>query len=589
MMKIGKSILLYKRVLGYMMEASPVYCVLRLVFVILQRISFVLLLQFSILWVTNLIESGHNFYDVVRIVIGVFLFSVVITFFERLLYDKQTLIVRERIIQVVQKQIFSQMRQMPYKAYDDNDMYVKVYRCISSGETEVFESYESLLDLLANMTSSIVLSYLFFELSIPALCIIFLVFVLSIVNNQKISKIEFSYNKDKLNYDRKFSYLQKLFYLPEYISEIKVQNAQNMILSKMDDIYSEHNKLIKYMCTPFVIHKSIIPFLAEFVLGNICLYCILMYQVMVTRTLTIGGFSALFFSVSALRGNLSAVLNSLLNIRGKLLHLDELFSFLKKDHYDIHRTKDIPNNDISVKHVSFSYSGTKKYEIDNVTLSIPFGKKIAIVGTNGAGKTTLIKLIIGLLEPQDGEVCRGGNNILEYDKDNYYNSFFISYQDSNIYAVPVYNNVSMDITYDERRVKECLLQAGMKDGEITDLGLSISKEITEDGVVISKGQKQKIALARALYSDSKYIIMDEPSSAMDPNAEDNLRQILLRYKGKKTIIIISHRLTTTMDSDYIYVMDRGHIVEEGTHYNLMRQNGLYQQMFELQAKKYKDG
>lgn len=147
-----------------MMEASPVYCVLRLVFVILQRISFVLLLQFSILWVTNLIESGHNFYDVVRIVIGVFLFSVVITFFERLLYDKQTLIVRERIIQVVQKQIFSQMRQMPYKAYDDNDMYVKVYRCISSGETEVFESYESLLDLLANMTSSIVLSYLFFEL-----------------------------------------------------------------------------------------------------------------------------------------------------------------------------------------------------------------------------------------------------------------------------------------------------------------------------------------------------------------------------------------------------------------------------------------
>ena len=156
-----------------MMEASPVYCVLRLVFVILQRISFVLLLQFSILWVTNLIESGHNFYDVVRIVIGVFLFSVVITFFERLLYDKQTLIVRERIIQVVQKQIFSQMRRMPYKAYDDNDMYVKVYRCISSGETEVFESYESLLDLLANMTSSIVLSYLFFELSIPALCIIF--------------------------------------------------------------------------------------------------------------------------------------------------------------------------------------------------------------------------------------------------------------------------------------------------------------------------------------------------------------------------------------------------------------------------------
>ena len=125
--------------------------------------------------------------------------------------------------------------------------------------------------------------------------------------------------------------------------------------------------------------------------------------------------------------------------------------------------------------------------------------------------------------------------------------------------------------------------------EITTPSSVISFEITEDGVVISKGQKQKIALARALYSDSKYIIMDEPSSAMDPNAEDNLRQILLRYKGKKTIIIISHRLTTTMDSDYIYVMDRGHIVEEGTHYNLMRQNGLYQQMFELQAKKYKDG
>ena len=234
-----------------MMEASPVYCVLRLVFVILQRISFVLLLQFSILWVTNLIESGHNFYDVVRIVIGVFLFSVVITFFERLLYDKQTLIVRERIIQVVQKQIFSQMRRMPYKAYDDNDMYVKVYRCISSGETEVFESYESLLDLLANMTSSIVLSYLFFELSIPALCIIFLVFVLSIVNNQKISKIEFSYNKDKLNYDRKFSYLQKLFYLPEYISEIKVQNDDRRVFRTLFFRKCIKGKLI--CCIEFIV------------------------------------------------------------------------------------------------------------------------------------------------------------------------------------------------------------------------------------------------------------------------------------------------------------------------------------------------
>lgn len=580
-----KTRVIVRQFFSQMLKVAPIYCILRMIFVVLQRVSYVLLLQYSILWVTNSIESGKTFFGVAKIILIVFFLSVIITFYERLLYDKYTLIVREKMVQMLQKKVFLKLRNMPYALYDHRKMYEKVYRCINSVETEMFELYECFLWLLASLTSSFVLGGLFLELSIQALCIIVFVFVLSIINNKKTSEIDYERNRNELNYKRKSSYMIKLIYLPEHISEIKIQNAKNMLFTKLDGIYKECGARMNKIYLPLLIHKFLLPFFIEFVLGNAFLYCILLHQVILGH-LSIGEFSALFFSVSTLNGNLSEILNSMLRIKSKLLQINELFSFLGKMDNATGKTINIPNKDIYINGISFSYNKMLNASVRDVTLSVPVGKKIAIVGTNGAGKTTLIKLIIRLLESQGGEILMGKKNIKEYNKEDYYKSFFVSFQDCNIYAIPIYNNVSMDIKYDARKVRECLLLAGMEETTIRNLDVCASREITEEGVVFSKGQRQKIALARALYSDANYIIMDEPSSAMDSIAEENFQRVLMNYHSTKTFIIISHRLTTTVNADLIYVMKDGNVVEKGTHRSLMGLEGIYKDMFQLQAKKY---
>ena len=248
--------------------------------------------------------------------------------------------------------------------------------------------------------------------------------------------------------------------------------------------------------------------------------------------------------------------------------------------------------ELEFKNVSFHYPNSDRMILKNVSFKLKNGAKLAIVGANGAGKTTFIKLLCRLYDPTEGEILLNGIDIRKYDYDEYIRLFSIVFQDYKIFSFSVAENVAAGPEFDRERVVQCLKDAGvyervakMKSGIDSRL-LKDQQDGDEEGIEISGGEKQKIALARALYRDAPMVILDEPTSALDPLAEQDIYQRFNEMVSNKTAVFISHRMSSCKFCDEILVFDDGRIVENGTHETLVATGGVYQKMWEAQAQYY---
>ncbi|MBQ3256544.1 MAG: ABC transporter ATP-binding protein [Oscillospiraceae bacterium] len=246
--------------------------------------------------------------------------------------------------------------------------------------------------------------------------------------------------------------------------------------------------------------------------------------------------------------------------------------------------------DIEFKNVSFKYAGSEKYALKNVNLTFKVGERLAVVGMNGSGKTTFIKLMCRLYDPTEGEIYMNDFNIRKYDYRQYLDLFSVVFQDYSLLALPLGNNVSSASAWDTKKAESCLKEVGF--GERYDdmpkrLETPIYKNFDDEGVNISGGEAQKIALARALYKDSPFIILDEPTAALDPIAEAEIYAKFDELVGDKTAIYISHRLSSCRFCDKIVVFDNGEIVQVGSHNELLAdENGKYYELWTAQAQYY---
>ncbi|MBP3617594.1 MAG: ABC transporter ATP-binding protein [Lachnospiraceae bacterium] len=249
--------------------------------------------------------------------------------------------------------------------------------------------------------------------------------------------------------------------------------------------------------------------------------------------------------------------------------------------------------ELEFRNVSFHYPNSDRLILKNISFKLTTGKKLAIVGANGAGKTTFIKLLCRLYDPTEGEILLNGIDIRKYDYDEYIRLFSIVFQDYKIFSFSVAENVAAGPVYDGKRVEECLKEAGiyervsrMKHGIESRL-LKDQQDNDEEGIEISGGEKQKIALARALYRDAPLVILDEPTSALDPLAEQDIYQRFNEMVSDKTAIFISHRMSSCRFCDEVVVFDEGEIVETGIHEELVANDcGVYRKMWDAQAQYY---
>ena len=246
--------------------------------------------------------------------------------------------------------------------------------------------------------------------------------------------------------------------------------------------------------------------------------------------------------------------------------------------------------EVEFKNVSFKYPGCENWALKNVSMKFKVGKRLAIVGENGSGKTTFIKLLCRLYDPQEGEILLNGIDIRKYNYRDYMDVFSVVFQDFQLISQPLGANVAGSARYDAAKARKALLDAGFGDRLETmsdGLNTQLYKDFTENGVEVSGGEAQKIAIARALYKDAPFIILDEPTAALDPIAEAEIYSKFNDIAGDKTAIYISHRLSSCKFCDEIAVFHEGAVIQQGTHENLLADtDGKYYELWHAQAQYY---
>ena len=249
--------------------------------------------------------------------------------------------------------------------------------------------------------------------------------------------------------------------------------------------------------------------------------------------------------------------------------------------------------EIEFCNVSFRYPGAKEYSLRNLSLKFPLGKRLAIVGKNGSGKSTFIKLLCRLYDPTEGEIRLNGVDIREYDYEEYLNIFSVVFQDFKLFSFSLGQNVATTMEYDKEKAEQCLVKAGLSqrlESMRSGLDTALYKDFESEGVEISGGEAQKVALARALYKDAPVVVLDEPTAALDPIAEAEIYTKFNELVGDKTAIYISHRLSSCKFCDEIAVFEEGAVVQRGSHEELLQEtDGLYHALWTAQAQYYEVG
>lgn len=372
----------------------------------------------------------------------------------------------------------------------------------------------------------------------------------------------------------------------------RIYRQQTLISRIHDMVVRRHYEVFSRVCNGIIIRGVPGTLLSR--LSELCSYLIICYYC----TLGVFPVGSVIKYVGCL-GWLTKNIGSLFQFFGEV-RANEPFLRIYLDYFDIKNDmyqgslavekRSDKRFDISFKEVSFRYAGQESYALKNISLKLKVGERLAVVGENGSGKTTFIKLLCRLYDPSEGEIYMNDFNIRKYDYRQYLNLFSVVFQDYTLLSLPLGNNVSSAAVWDSVKAERLLKEAGFGEryGQMPKgLETPLYKDFDEDGVNLSGGEAQKVALARALYRDAPFIILDEPTAALDPIAEAEIYSRFDEIVGDKTAIYISHRLSSCRFCDKIAVFDRGEIVQVGTHAELLADaGGKYYELWNAQAQYY---
>lgn len=498
---------------------------------------------------------------------------------------------REKVYYGLNKTLYEKARQLDLESYDNPEFYNSFILTIESSSDNITNLLGLVRNYVGNLISFLTIAGVL--LTIDPICLVIILAFIGVFLplSKKRGDLQMARRRDNTEYHRRSDYFQRIFYLQDYAKEVRMNDIHPILMDRYndaaDDVIDNQKKYWKKISLVSFIQDAGIQILGfMFVLPLYLGYCVL-----VTKTLSAGDFVAAFngaYSIAVSINFLTVWAVAVFSERGKMI--EKYREFLKADFKikDGSEKADLTEpKEIVIKNMSFTYPGNDEPTLTDINLSIKPYEKIALVGYNGAGKTTLTNLLLRLYDTTEGEILIDGKNIKDVTVDSHRDRFSAVFQDFQLFACKVGENVALSDGFEEEKVKEALSHSGfdkkLKKGTDTEL----LREFDDDGKMLSGGESQKVAIARAFYKNCPYVILDEPSANLDPIAEYNLNQAMIEVAHNKTVIFISHRLSTTVNADRIYVMEKGRIIESGSHDELMKMNGTYAYMFNLQAEKYK--
>lgn len=520
----------------------------------------------------------------------------------------------QRYVPMTAPELYRQLNQMLFdkatnvdiSCYEDAEFYDSYTRASSEAYSRAISVLNNTATVFGSAFASVYVIITIFTINWIAGLFSFLPVIGSFVFGNFINRIEYKRRMEHIPEERRLNYVNRVIYLQKYAKEIRMTKIFSVLDRTYDKAYRKIMQIYdKYWKKLFILGsvKGILCFAVVF--EGMWLFAA--YSAMVTKTIQIGDFVVLANAIVSTTWMLFSFTDSINATYQNALYAENLKSFLAYESKipEDYEGIDVPEKieSIELRNVSFQYpeqAKAGKYALRNVSCIFHAGKRTALVGHNGSGKSTLIKLLMRLYDPTEGVILLNGIDIRAYNLQAYRSLIGTTFQDFELFSMSVLENVIMEKleTADQReRAKAALEKSGiLAEIEKLDKGVDsiLTREFDDSGVILSGGQAQKVAVARSFAKDAPIILLDEPSSALDPIAEYTMYETIMDLckpsrngKGQeKLAIIISHRLSSAAMADTVVLLQEGELKEQGSHLELMERRGIYANMFLKQAESY---
>lgn len=547
----------------------------------------------SVIGLKYIIDEVQNGGDPKKIIFGIAAMLgviVVCEIFTNIFYELFVHREREKMDLGIQSLFYEKAAKLDLSKYDDPGFYSDFILSIEN----TADNLRNVLNLVRGYVEQIIsfaaVAAIMFSIDPVCLIIVLVSVVLFIPLGRYTGNLQTKRREAITEKHRRGDYFARIFYLPDYAGEIRTSGIYPLLRRRFnesaDDVIKTQKSYIRKLDGLFFIQE----FTVQVVGFMLILSLYIGYQTIVTGNMSAGDFVATFNGAVQIGSSvLYLTVYSLRNFTERSKMIDKCRSFLAVENTVTdgkHIAKNGKPETISVENITFSYEGSDKDSINGLSFEIKPKEKIALVGYNGAGKTTLTNLLLRLYDVKSGSIKIGGRDIRDETVMSHRARFAAVFQDFSLFGATVGENVAMTREYDGERVLEALRLAGFTKELPNGADTILLKEFDENGLMLSGGEQQKLAIARVFYKQCPYIILDEPSANLDPISEYELNKAISEGCEDRTVVFISHRLSTTRHADRILMLENGKIVESGSHEELMEQNGKYAYMFRLQAEKY---
>lgn len=579
------------------LAASPGYVIFAVLDSVRNQVSIFFEHTYGIGYVLEAAEFHYPFRQVAMfllILAGCITLGMVFTVFVGdYVMEKERPKIREKI----KFQFYEKARELDLECYDNPEYYDQLVLVLAEVDNQIDRCVTFLQNTASGIAVFVSTGIYFFMKDKVSILFAAVSFVMAFGFNQLFNRLTFKIRIARNPHERKRDYVKRVFYLSDYAKELRLNPEVSGVLFER---FEEANEEVYQVEKKNANRRFFLSFMRRYVsnsfFSDVLYISYLVFQATVRKALSFSSVAILYNSFGRLKRGMSIFTDVYPFACETSLYVQKIRDFLDYEPRIVSKKGLLPTlgaKEIELQGVSFAYRREEENLLKDISLHIRSGQKIALVGYNGAGKTTLVKLLMRLYDVGEGRITADGVDIRDYQVEKYRQSIGTVFQDFKIFAGNVRENVVMNVAdhCEEESVHQALSESGLleKVQEMREgLDTPLTTEIMESGVNLSGGESQKLAIARVFYQKAGLMILDEPSSALDPIAEYQLNHAMMQATKDKTVIFISHRLSTTRLADYIVMLEKGRIVEQGTHEGLLTMNGKYAQMWRVQAGAYID-
>ncbi len=542
--------------------------------------------------IVNRYEEGRPASEVIGMLIGLVAAQMVWYCLIQTLPDIVYPRYRQRIVEHIQRGLFEKASEVELACYENPEFYDKYVKAMDNAYSRCMDVVYTVDSCIWAVVSILSTGAMLFFIDPVLIAFSLLPLLIGLIRNLR-NKVSKKRKDERKKLDRREAYVQRTFYLNEFAKEMRLTGFPGLMLSIYGKAQANHIALWR----KYGLRLTLLRLLSDssHYLTSAAAMLYAAFSTLVSHSMQIGDCLVVFNSVDAVAGSLTRMAEVFTAFRDHAMYIEDYRYFLEYEPKIANTPggRKAAAGTLRAEHLSFTYTGAEKPALKDVNLTIRPGEKIALVGHNGSGKTTLVKMLLHLYEPDTGTVTLDGVPAGDYDAPSWRDAFTTVFQDFKMFSFSVAENVLLRPLKDgdDALVTDALQRSGawervekMENGIHTTL----TREFDDEGEVLSVGEAQKVSLARAFTNDSPFVILDEPSSALDPVAEYKMFGNMLEACENRTLIFISHRLSSAVLADRIFYMEDGAITEEGTHAELMAKNGKYAALFRMQAENYRE-